>query len=429
MIDALLRNAGILRFTSGEELFNAAEFFEGQPLPGGRRVGIVSNSTGVATLAADGCMTRGLVVGELDEPHGTRWCSASTPVPRRTPKGIRSMLEDAGVDAVIACYVDLVGGDPRDGPRGDRRRGERDSRSPSVASVVTADGRLPADGPTGLPNFLFPGVLCRRAGAGRRAARLALPTGGPAAQVTTTSIRGGRRAARGATASGRHELARHRGRRRPAGDPRHRDRRVAALRRRRSAGRRGGAHRGADRVEGRLPAPAHAGDIDAVLLGLAGEEAVRAGWSELERRVQAAGRSWTGAIVQPLVGAGADVLVGAVRDPDFGPVMAIGLGGRQAGLARTVAFRMLPVTGEEADELIDASESVATQLDGFRGSPRVDRPALRDLMLRFAQLLRGSPEIAEADLNPVRCMPKGCVVLDLRMRIERQRPSERVKTW
>ena len=157
--------------------------------------------------------------------------------------------------------------------------------------------------------------------------------------------------------------------------------------------------------------------------------AVRAGWSELERRVQAAGRSWTGAVVQPLVGAGADVLVGAVRDPDFGPVMAIGLGGRQAGLARTVAFRMLPVTGEEADELIDASESVATQLHGFRGSPPVDRQALRDLMLRFAELLRECPEIVEADLNPVRCMPKGGVILDLRVRVERRRPNERVKTW
>ena len=123
------------------------------------------------------------------------------------------------------------------------------------------------------------------------------------------------------------------------------------------------------------------------------------------------------------------MLVGAVRDPDFGPVMAIGLSGRQAGLARTVAFRVLPVTVAEADELIDASESVATQLDGFRGSPPVDREALRELILRFARLLREVPEVAEADLNPVRCLPKGYVILDMRMRVERRRPAERVKTW
>ena len=231
VIDAVLRNAGILRFTSGEELFNAAEFFEGQPLPGGRRVGIVSNSTGVATLAADGCMTRGLVIGELDESARNPLVLGIHADPEAYAKGIRSMLDDAGIDAVIACFVDLAGGDPRtvlDAIAG----AATEQSKPVVASVVTADGRLPADGPMGLPNFLFPESCCRRAGARRRAARLALATGGPAAQSRRHRSCGRRCAARHATGSGRHELARHRGRRRPAGDPRHRDRHVATLCRR-----------------------------------------------------------------------------------------------------------------------------------------------------------------------------------------------------
>jgi hypothetical protein len=86
--------------------------------------------------------------------------------------------------------------------------------------------------------------------------------------------------------------------------------------------------------------------------------------------------------------------------------MGIGLGGRQAGL-----------------------ESVATQLDGFRGSPPLDREALRELILRFALLLRAVPGIVEADLNPIRCMPSGAITLDMRLRVERRRPAERVKTW
>jgi len=177
-------------------------------------------------------------------------------------------------------------------------------------------------------------------------------------------------------------------------------------------------------------APAHASDIDAVLLGLEGESAVRSGWRELERRVHAAGRGWIGAMLQPLVApGGADVLVGAVSDPDLGPVLAVGLGGRQAGLARGASFRLLPVTDEEADELIDSAESVATQLDGFRGSALLDRHALRELILRFALLLREAPEVVEADLNSVRCMTSGCVVLDMQLRIEHQRTVERVKTW
>ena len=78
---------------------------------------------------------------------------------------------------------------------------------------------------------------------------------------------------------------------------------------------------------------AHASDIDAVLLGLKGEPAVvRSCWRELERRVRAA-EEWTGAIVQRLVEpGGTDVLVGTVSDPDLGPVLALSLGGHQAGL-------------------------------------------------------------------------------------------------
>ena len=72
---------------------------------------------------------------------------------------------------------------------------------------------------------------------------------------------------------------------------------------------------------------------------------------------------------------------------------------------------------------------MAAQLDGFRGSALLDREALRELILRFSLLLHQVPEIVEADLNPVRCMPSGCVVLELRLRTERPRAVERIKTW
>jgi acyl-CoA synthetase (NDP forming) len=178
-----------------------------------------------------------------------------------------------------------------------------------------------------------------------------------------------------------------------------------------------------------FPPPAHATDVDAVLLGLEGEAAVRAGWQELERRTRSAGREWRGAIVQPLVAAGADVLVGALADEELGRVMALGLGGRQAGLARDVAYRLLPLTDVDASELIDASEAVSIQLGGFRGSPHKDRLALQEMILRFAALLRAIPELVEVDLNPVRCLPDGAIVLDTRMRVEGKREAEAVTRW
>ena len=90
VVDALLHQAGVLRFRGGEELFNAAEFFERQPLPRGRRIGIVSNSAGVATLAADACATRGLEVREATRTRRTRWSWGSAPDQTNTPRASAS---------------------------------------------------------------------------------------------------------------------------------------------------------------------------------------------------------------------------------------------------------------------------------------------------------------------------------------------------
>jgi acyl-CoA synthetase (NDP forming) len=176
-------------------------------------------------------------------------------------------------------------------------------------------------------------------------------------------------------------------------------------------------------------APRHASDIDAVLLGLQGDAAVRAGWEELERRVERVRWPWRGVVVEPLVEAGADLLIGTVKDPDYGAVMALGLGGRQAGLGADATVRLPPGTDVEADELIDAAPGLARRLSEFRGQAALDREALRDVVLRFARMLSDMPEILEADLNPTRWMEEGCVVLDARVRVGRLPARPRVKTW
>ena len=98
------------------------------------------------------------------------------------------------------------------------------------------------------------------------------------------------------------------------------------------------------------------------------------------------------------------MLVGTVNDPDLGSVIAVGLGGLQARLTESAAFRLPPATDAEADELIDAAKGVAAELNGLRGSAPLDREALRELILRFTLLLAEVPALVEADLNPVRCM-------------------------
>ena len=99
--------------------------------------------------------------------------------------------------------------------------------------------------------------------------------------------------------------------------------------------------------------------------------------------------------------------MGAVADPDLGPVVGVGMGGRQAGLAGDVAFALVPLTDVEVDDVLATSPGVRAWLDGARGAAPLDRRALRDVVLRFARLLEHVPEIAEADLNPVRVTASG----------------------
>jgi acyl-CoA synthetase (NDP forming)/GNAT superfamily N-acetyltransferase len=429
VIDALFHQAGVLRFRSGEELFDAAEFFTHQPLPRGRRIGIVSNSAGVATLAADACATRGLEVREASDARNPLLLGISAG-PDEYVAGMRGLLGDAGIDALMVFYIEFYDGDPEAVLDAISVVSEGQPK-PVAASVLRSDGRLPARSGMGVPNYLFPescaAVLARAA---ERREWLSRPLGepphyrnldGPAGRAVIASFLG-REAAGGWLSLPEAEalLATH-------GIPvvvshhcRDLERTLAVA----------AEIAGPVALKADFAAPAHASDIDAVMLGLEGESAVRSGWRELERRVRAAGREWIGAIVQRLIEpGGADVLLGAVSDPDLGHVLAIGLGGRQAGLGRTAACRLRPVTDAEADDLIDSAEGVATQLNGFRGSAVLDRQALRDVILRFARLVREIPEVVEADLNPVRCMTDGCVVLDMRLRIEHRRPVGRVKTW
>ena len=426
--DALLHHAGLLRFHSGEAMFDAAQLFESQPLPSGRRIAIVSNSAGVATLAADACATRGLEVSEASDSRSPLILGIGAG-PDEYAASIRELLGDVGVDALMVYYVDHQDGDP-EAVLDAISAVSKGRHKPVVASVVRSDGKLPSRNDSGVPNFLFPDscatVLARAA---ERRAWLSRPLGaaphysglnGTAARALASALLE-REPAGGWLSLGDAEalLATH-------GIPAVPSERCRDLE---------GAVAAAQKIGGLVAlkadfaAPAHPGDIDAALLGLGGEPAVRSGWRELERRVRAAGQEWTGAIVQRLVAPGADVLVGAFGDPDLGSVIAVGLGGRQAGLAETVAFRVPPATDVEADELIDSCGGVATQLDGFRGAVALDRAALRELILRFALLLGEVPEVVEADLNPVRCTTNGCVVLDMRLRIERRRTVERIQTW
>ncbi|MFI7669271.1 acetate--CoA ligase family protein [Nocardia sp. NPDC049526] len=121
-----------------------------------------------------------------------------------------------------------------------------------------------------------------------------------------------------------------------------------------------------------------------------------------------------GMIVAPMADAGIELLVGATRDPIFGPVVAFGSGGVLVEALRDITFRAAPFTEFEAGEMVD--ETIAARmLDGYRGLPAVDRHRLARFLVHIGDFVAAHPEISELDLNPVIASGSDIVPVDVRI--------------
>jgi acyl-CoA synthetase (NDP forming)/GNAT superfamily N-acetyltransferase len=126
---------------------------------------------------------------------------------------------------------------------------------------------------------------------------------------------------------------------------------------------------------------------------------------------------------QSMVTGGTEVVVGVKDDQMFGPLLVFGLGGVAAEVLADQAARLVPLTGADADTLINSIRS-APILHGHGGTPGADLAALRDVLLRVSRLADDLPEITELELNPVIARPDAAVVVDARVRIAPQLPQD-----
>jgi len=133
-----------------------------------------------------------------------------------------------------------------------------------------------------------------------------------------------------------------------------------------------------------------------------------------------------GVLLQPMICGGTETLLGVTHDPLFGPLVAFGLGGINVEVLGDVRFRVAPLTDRDADDLLHEIRGYPL-LTGHRGRPAADLAALRDALLRMSCLAECVPEIAELDLNPVIALAPGagCRVVDARIRVARDRASNR----
>ncbi|WP_346775454.1 acetate--CoA ligase family protein [Sphingomonas sp. G-3-2-10] len=165
----------------------------------------------------------------------------------------------------------------------------------------------------------------------------------------------------------------------------------------------------------------HKSDAGGVILNLADEAALEAGWAKLYGNVAAyaPGLALDGALIEAMGKRGAELIVGARNDPEWGPVILAGFGGVQAEILQDVRLMPADLTREAIVAELRKLKSGAL-LDGWRGSPALDVDAVAEIIEGVGRLLRGTPAIREIDLNPVVVFPKGegAVALDALMLAE-----------
>lgn len=165
------------------------------------------------------------------------------------------------------------------------------------------------------------------------------------------------------------------------------------------------------------PSIAHKTEVGGVHLDVRTLDALS---TALERIDAIAGdRSQRSYLVEEMAPTGVDLILGARRDPSFGATVLIGLGGTEAEALKDVSIRLAPLDAADVAEMLCELRG-SVLLDGWRGSPAVNRGAIVEAVLAMARLLITAPDLVELDINPLRCTPTGVLALDALMVWEAQ---------
>ena len=164
------------------------------------------------------------------------------------------------------------------------------------------------------------------------------------------------------------------------------------------------------------PLIVHKTETGGVIINLQGPDELKAALQGMKTgiRQRVSGAEKDGFIVQRMVPAGLEVLLGAKRDPQFGPVIIFGAGGIYTEVWRDIAYGLTPLSYEEAERMIRKTK-VYEIIKGFRGRKPFDKALLVEMLLRLSQLMDDLPEIREMDINPFVVFPQGGLAVDVRV--------------
>ncbi len=440
-VEALFLQTGIIRAETLEDMFALATGLSSQPLPAGRHVAIVTNAGGPAILCTDACEAGGLIIPELSDRIKDSLATLLHPAavlrnpvdliasatPEHYRKTIGILMEADEIDALIVLYTSVTAGDNTAmadgilaGITAGRAAGAKDK--PVVVCWIAEgdhDRTLTNERET-IPIYLLPEIPARvlskaaTYGEWRRQPvgmipdfdDLDLPLARAICEKAATERGGGwltteeTRAVLTAmrlpvlpggvaqTAEEAADLATH------VGFP------VAVKL---------ASHR-----------LVHKTEVGGVCLNLTSETAVREAFTAIRERLARDGKvdAMEGALVQPMLSGGVEVMIGMTQDPSFGPLIAFGLGGIHVEILGDVRFRITPLTDRDAADMVRAIRGYRL-LEGYRGYPPADVKAIENVLLRVSRLVEAIHEITELDLNPIFALPpnEGCRIVDARIRL------------
>ena len=436
-VDALFRQAGVIRTDTLAELFDVASLLANQPLPNGRRVGIITNAGGPAILCADACEARDLEVpllsGESQSklraflPAGASVGNPVDMIASAPAQHYRQAIEivgaDPNVDGLIVIFTPPLVTRADDVANEISEAAQRIDTSKPVLSVFLSAQPAPKQLRTtdrSIPSYSFPETA---AIALARAARYGEWRSRPESVVVQFEDIKRDEAATVVAAA----LVRGEGWLTPDEVAKLCACYRLPLVEQRIVESAEDAGKAAEELGGEVALKAlaagliHKTEAGAVKLRLQGSSRVVAAAREMGERLQSLGQSPSGFVVQRMAEPGVEMIVGVVHDPQFGPVVACGAGGTQVELLHDVSIRLTPLAQEDASEMIRELKTYPL-LTGFRGAPVCDVAALQDGLLRLSAMVEDLPQISELDFNPFVVHDRGASILDARIKVSAVEP-------
>jgi acetyltransferase len=434
LYNALMTQSGVFRVESVGDLFDYAEVFTDSRLPGGRRTAIVTNAGGPGIMATDACIRHGLELAKFrDYTKKSLQFQMPTVGSIKNPVDVigdarhdryRAALDavtaDEGVDQVLVIVTPQTMTDVTEiaGVIGETKEFCNKPMTACLMGLVDVSAGVELlQRKYGVPTFAFPENAMRALAAKSKFGEWVRSKirGCRAFQVNQEAVA---KLFDEELAAGRSQLIeiqaleamKHYGFPTvPFQLARSADEAVAAA-----------AAIGYPVVMKIVgPKILHKTDVGGVRLDLNDEPAVRAAHDGMLDAVRTRlGKDveiW-GVLIQKMLPRGKEVILGVKRDDRFGPVLMFGLGGIYTEVLRDVAFRLAPIRENVAEEMIHDIRSIKL-LQGVRGEPPSDLPAVAECLLRLSQLVTDHPRIQELDINPllVYARGKGAMVADARI--------------